>query len=181
MGRWDGNVNKLLKLIAQYTAPQDPHKRTHAGEMFTAGFIAGAVADDASIGFMIRTNTEKPHVVFHVVSGGEAELHLYKNPVYTNLGTALSIANKNQVINTPAAATAYNQASTTSNGTELNGGSLVPGGTGPHSAGGVNAPQREAEWILAESTDYFIEVTNRAGAAKDISIGALWYEPSDDE
>ena len=71
MGKWDGGRNKLLKLIAQYTSPQDAHKRIHAGEMFSAGIIASAVADDASADIVIRISTIQAHLVLQIAATGK--------------------------------------------------------------------------------------------------------------
>lgn len=181
MGKYDGNNNRLLKLIAQFAAPQGSHHRIHDGEMFSAGVIVSALADDASADIVIRANTTQAHLVLQVAATGNAEIHFFESPVFTNVGAQLTPADKNRITANEALTEVFSISSTTSNGTELNGGMVLPGGTKGGGSGGVNVTQREGEWVLAPSTDYLLKVFNHSGGAQDVSIGAMWYEPSADQ
>lgn len=155
------------------------HHEVHAGHAFTASYKtpdASPIADNATLEVLIRVgSTFCAHMFIDPVCGGEAEVEVFEGPDVTAVGTVM---------------TAYNMSRESANGSEvtvfhtptIGGGgdgtlllnTLVPGGTKKEASGGAIRPGME--WIFNRDTDYLIVLTNRAGAAQQVSIQTQWYE-----
>ena len=178
MGRWDANNNKLLQMIAQFVSPKDGHQRVHEGTMFSADCLRGEgnlVADNGTLVMSMTTGASVPHLIFEVSTGGDAEVQLIETASVT-VASALTSHNRSRSRGPGLASCAV--ASTVTPGGTLIFNKFVPGGPGPLASGGNGKPF-EQEWILKSSTTYAIVATNRGGATKAMSIGAMWYEPDD--
>ena len=115
-----------------------------------------------------------PHFVFSVAAGGDAEVFFYEDVTYTDIGIPMAELNLKRSSTTPANVQAYHTPVVSIVPATLLRNTFIPGGTQPRAGGGVE--RLNTEWILRKSTNYFIRLYNRAGAAQPLGIVAQWYE-----
>lgn len=137
------------------------------------------VADDAQINIVVDMTDvdadESIHCIFELEAEGNCEVFGYENVTYSG-GTTYTPVNMNRTSNhTPPSGLVIktNATLTTTSATTLMN-QFVSGGKGKDSAGG--GARGGHEWILKPGLKYAIALVNRAGAAKEMSLGFEFYE-----
>lgn len=154
------------------------HQRVHEGRLFSGGYYNNNVADTNSIDVLIQTHaTEATHFTVVVSSTGDAEFYLYTGTTFSPAGTAVSMANHNRNSGNTFQGTVTHTPTVTGVGTQLNGTTLIPGGTKSSGSGGSGAPFNE-EFVLATSTNYLLRLTNVSGGAQKMEISVRTYFPN---
>jgi len=158
------------------------HYRIHNGNSYEAGFIwseGTAIADNANADLVIQVNSAM-HVIFDIAVGGDCEVRYYTNTVWSipspqDLVTAY---NKNEYSANTTSNVIYANPTVSDVGT-LKVPKFIPGG-GIFGQGGTDGGfSREKIWAVGSPVDSrLIRVTNRSGAATQVSITLEWYEPS---
>lgn len=156
------------------------HQRVHSGQSFMAGNLweeGTAVADNASAEILVQVGANPLHLIQDVAAGGDCAFAILKGVTFSGAGTALTVFNKNDTSVLAADVTITHTPTGISGGTAWPA-KAVPGGAG----GGGGSPggsdgNYNRENILAANTDYLFRVTNRSGAATQISITLEFYDP----
>jgi len=113
-------------------------------------------------------------VVLEAASEGKAYLDFYGDVVTNTTGTALFQINKHAgSATTSVARTEYN-GSYIFTSANLMHETLIPGGVGPHSIGGGTADTEVA--IGDPGHNVLVQLTNKGGATKDMSIRIVWMD-----
>ena len=149
------------------------HHEIHKGNAYTVGALVTDVADDASADTLIIVGTKSLHLVLRASATGSSYAYLYETPTITDNGTAVTIFNKDRTSSLVSTARTFHTPTVGAVGTALNS-ELFPGGE-KNFAVGATGNERD-EWILAPGKSYLLRITNKSGAAEDISIAATWYE-----
>lgn len=176
----DGLAERLkCDQYASLVAISPEHYWIHQGLSYEAGFLwseGTAIADNANADFLIEAGAGM-HAIFEIAVGGDCEVRYYRNPTFSipSPSDIVTPHNKNDY------STNISASSITANPTITDAGSLVvpkmlPGG-GIFGTGAIDGGFSR-ETILKAGDDYLVRVTNRSGAATQISITAEWYEPS---
>jgi hypothetical protein len=153
------------------------HHEVHEGHFYTFGRTFLAVADDATVRVRFLTSANKEfHYGVEITAEGKALVKELEGTTYTDNGTEITPVNNNRSSSSVAELTAYHTPTVDVAGDELTPGNgiLLVGGLGPNSIGGDIKPGEE--FIAKVSTDYVIEVQNKSGQAKDITIEIAGYE-----
>lgn len=173
-----GNVHPLqvCPIVKCQTVLSYPHQEVHLGNTYLVTRLADDVADDANFDIHIINGSAKLlHIVASATVEGLSWGYIYEGTTYSAPGTAMTIYNLNRSSNNTSSASAKHTPTVNSLGTKIFE-ILINGGTGPRSAGG--ALRVTTELVLDVSGDYLFRITNKAGAAKDISMLLQWYEVS---
>lgn len=151
------------------------HHRVHMGQMFSCSIFDGALGAAASAELLIRVPANAgAHLSARGALGGDAVGRMFEAPTTTDDGTAVPRLNRNRRSATVADLLVFTGPTVTIDGTELLV-AFIPGGTGGNALGGQG--ETFGEWILDESTDYLLRVTNLTGQVQPVSIEINWYEP----
>jgi hypothetical protein len=170
----NGVKTKVDATVAALKVIDTLHAEIHAGETFHVARLVEDVANNASIDLLIVVGaTKKLHLTMVGTAAGDAHAYLYETPTTSAAGTAVTAHNKNRGSSDTTTATITHTPTVSAPGTALDT-ALIPGGTKQQATGSSGA-QRD-EWILKKSTTYLLRLTNKAGSAKDMSVGLTWYE-----
>jgi len=150
------------------------HARIHAGQFFTVNHLNLALADNATIVFLIRTGSRVAHARPFAVVGGDAQFEIFEGPTVTVDGAAQTVVNKNRLSSNTAETLVFLTPTTTGDGTELDD-HLIVGGVGPVQSIGSEGSFAH-EWDLNVNTEYLLRLTNRAGAAQPAHLQFDFYE-----
>ena len=152
------------------------HHEVHEGDMFTSSFIAQALADDATLELLLRTGATKfVHLTFFASCGGDAEIALLESVTVNSSGVQMNERNNKRTENDNAELVVSHTPTTVGGIFLLE--AILPGGTGGNASGGLL--RQDTEFILKQSADYLLSLTNRSGAAKPAGIVINWYEEGD--
>ncbi len=149
------------------------HYKIHQGNAFAISTLVDNVADGANLDFLIQVGSSELHITFEGSSEGLAWTFLYENPTFSAAGTTVTPLNRARDSSIVTTATVTTAPTVSDAGTALFSG-LFPGGVGNKTVGGSAAERNE--WVLARNTNYLGRITNKAGATKDISFTATYYE-----
>jgi len=149
------------------------HHEIHEGEAYAMGSIFLGIADNANADILIKPIGSSLHATFFGTSEGNAEARLLENPTIGDSGTQITPVNKNRTTSNESSSEIWTGPTVTSEGTVLYAG-LMGGGTKNQTIGG--AAEERDEIILNDGSLYITRITNKAGTAKNISIGCLYYE-----
>ncbi len=156
----------------------DEHAKIHLGQIYTAGFIDIAVADDDYVVMLIdiTTNTftnDEVHLVFNANTGGDSVIKLFEGAGCTSSGTVVTSYNHNRdVADSPEAIIYQTPTVIVTSGTAIYS-ALIPAGTNNNASGSMTG--RSSEWVL-EDASYLLEFQNISGSAKPMSIELFFYE-----
>lgn len=154
------------------------HEQVHEGRAFTVSYKnadGSTISDNGDITFGITIGRRAPHVLWSPAAGGEAEVFLYENAVFTG-GTPLSCVNMNRGNN----AALYVPTSSFVLAPSITGAGMqlynymLPGGTGGGRQGSV--AREGMEWVLRPNTLYTLRLYNRSGGAGYMSLAVSFYE-----
>ena len=157
------------------------HFEIHEGNTYFISYKnpdASPIADNGTIIFVLEVGaTKQIHIIFAGSSGGDAQLELYEDTVFT-LGTPMTAYNRNrhkqnQDADVTVTPTRDPTVAGGAEGTLLQD-KFLAGGTGGNSPGS-NVGARN-EWVLDIKKTYMLRLTNRAGNAQPMSLEAEWYE-----
>jgi len=151
------------------------HREIHEGNTYQVTTYTGSVANNDSWSLMISlTGTAKnAHTVWEFAAGGDAEVRFYENVTGSSYGTQIVSHNMDHVSHNVSEVQVFmNPTITVYNTIVFN--VLLPGGSGGTAGGGTF--RQGTEHILASGQRYLLQVFNRAGTAKPMSIGVQWYE-----
>lgn len=152
---------------------EDAHSRIHQGVMYHTGAIVASLADTASFNIGLTTPaTGITHLVFGPGLDGSADSFIYEGAAFS-AGTALSVSNHNRNSSNTYGGTVVHTPTITNDGTEIHA-IHIPGGTGPHAAGGEGAGFG-FERPLKASTKYVFRITNTSGQAQRGGISLHFY------
>jgi hypothetical protein len=168
-----------MAIVDKVIAIADAHHENEVGNMYQVGHYDAAVANTASLEILIRTgSTLSLHSVFATNVGGDSVAYLFEAPTVTVVGTTITPINNNRNSANTAEGLFYHTPTTTADGTPLNNGTFIPGGSGGNAVGGSagSSIRDGGEIILKPNTDYLVRITNISGAAKNISLTHLFYE-----
>jgi hypothetical protein len=151
------------------------HHEIHAGDHFFVSLYDADVDTGGPKYLRLTTpNTTKwAHLVLRFTSSGAGLWQLYENPTLNATGTAVTIFNSNRNSSTAATVTAFEDTTTTSDGTLLFSDITGANGIGGTQSSGTSG--REAELILKQNEDYVLKFTPDADNAK-VVILLEWYE-----
>lgn len=154
------------------------HHEIHEGEMVVVSYKSadGApLADNATIIFLMQTQSRDVHLVSRVGFGGDVELEIRSGTTFTAAtGTAMTVVAKNQSVALPGGYATVRRDVTVTNAGTLLFNFFFPGGTGGN-AQGISEDTRD-EWVFAANTNYMLRATNRAGNAQPGAMAIEWYE-----
>lgn len=151
------------------------HHQVHEGETYTASYLIGSLANNASQDFRMTVGTatatsRTPHLVNEVIGDGAAEIYLYEGGTVTG-GTAIAAINRNRASLNAATMEVTHTPSVSALGTPLWIGVL----TG--SKNSVGSSERSlSEWVLKPSTTYLLRVTSKAATGLKAVVRLDWYE-----
>jgi hypothetical protein len=152
------------------------HSRVHEHQMFSLSLVNEALVDDAAINFVITTGaTKELHLIPAFSVGGDARVIVSEAPT-TSGGSAATPRNMYRPATETAEFTVVSGATISNVGTLL-WDAIIPGGTGPGSAGAHVRPG--TEWVLKKSTKYLIRLTNIANTTQPASLNMEGYEVED--
>lgn len=146
------------------------HHEVHDASAYS-NFLYASIAGTSDLDLLIRVGASKTaHITFEVSAASAAFLFLIENPTVTVQGTAQPEYNRNRDIGTDNANAVCYKNSTTAGGVTILE-KYIPAGnrSGSHS-GDRN------EWVLKQSEDYILRITNIGAAANPASMQLSWYE-----
>jgi len=173
------------------------HHEIHGGSSFKVHYTNTTTSDDdhrSAVAFTTPNTTKWGHLVATISASQPAEFFIIEAPGVTNpqAGTEVDILNRNrnsanasvmvslEATPTAAKASVYLEAEmVTANftgGTELDH-TVLAGGEGPRSVGGVNRGAQE--FVLKQNTTYLFYLQNIGANANIHSIELDWYEHTD--
>ena len=147
----------------------------HQSERFKASYLqphGSELADDAAHDFLIRVGALDAHASLRVGVGGDCDFLFYEETTVSANGNLCVARCKNRRTLGTALAAMYEGPTVTLPGTLLLSG-FVPGGTKKALSGGAWG---ETEWLLERNTNYLVRITNRSGAAIQLSFSLGWSE-----
>ena len=146
------------------------HHEVHQGFAYS-NFLYESIAGTSNLDLLIRVGASKTaHITFEASALSAAFLFLIENPTVTVQGVVQPEYNRNRDIGTDNANAVCYHTSTTAGGTTLLQ-KYIPAGnrSGSHS-GDRN------EWVLKQSEDYILRITNIGASANPASMQLSWYE-----
>ena len=160
------------------------HHEIHCGDSYTSHHVAD-LANGATIEYLITTpNWGNPvsgydpfgnqkikvaHFIGEIQGEAETSIWLYEGPTVTNVGTGLSVVNRNRNSANVDFLTIAHSAAVSATGTELEHSQF---GAGKLVGGSIN---RTDEWILKNNTTYLVRVTNNTTSANYHTIRFQYY------
>lgn len=172
----DRSVAKVDTNSGHLIAMSEIHARIHEGTMFSVDQVDTALADTASLTYLISTSaSQSAHLRVLAALGGDARLQFFENPTVTMAGSAVTPINRNRFSSNVAASTVTTGPTVSSDGTELLD-IILPGGSGFFLSPGSSGNAFE-EYILKLDEDYLARVTNISGSAQPASLQLDFYEP----
>jgi hypothetical protein len=147
----------------------------HNSNRFKASYLqphGSELADDAVHDFLIRVGPLCAHATLRTMVGGNCDLLFYEGTTVSNNGNALDIISKNREVLGTAQTLTYEGPTVTGVGTLLFSWFVLGGTKHALGAGGWG----ETPWLLAPNTNYMVRITNRSGAAIQLSVSLGWSE-----
>jgi len=147
----------------------------HQSNRFKASYLqphGSELADDAAHDFLIKVGALSAHASLRIAVGGDSDFLFYEGTATSNDGVALDSISKNRVTVGVALTELYDAPTVTVAGTLLLS-LFVPAGTKKALSGG---DWGETEWLLVPNTNYLVRITNRSGAAIQLSFSLGWSE-----
>ena len=160
------------------TVIAEPHRLVHDGFYFntTGKQLAWAAGTDKK--FLIRTAAGNfPHVQAMLLNfaAGDVDFVAYEGPTVSAAGTQLDAVNVNRASSNTPDLGLYAEPTVTDNGTLIFTLWAPTSGDGKK-LNGVEGVGQGTEWILNQSTDYLIVLTNNNAVEIDWSYEFAWYE-----
>lgn len=152
------------------------HKKIHEQKHFNATHFFTAVADNATARIRVVKGVGKvPHIVANITALGDCHYSLKTGTSYTSDGT--EIIPKNNVVGSEheAVSKVYHTPTIDVAGDVFMGPLILVGGRAGQALGGDSGFRNEIV-LLADNSDLLIEITNKSGQARDISIDISFYE-----
>ena len=173
----DGNLVDLhidaetrgLVVVSHYETDLHQSERFHVCYLQPHG---SELADDAAHDFLIRVGSLDAHANILLAVGGDCDASLYEETTVSANGNVLISRSMNRRTLGTAETVMYEGPTVTLAGTELTC-VFVPGGSKKALSGGTG---NTTEWILERNTNYMVRITNRSGAAIQLSVGLCWSE-----
>ena len=150
------------------------HTHINNGFGFVVGDIFYAIPDDGVAEGLFQVANQM-HMNLSVISQGDCEVRIFENPIWSNVGVAMDIFNKNRESNKVSGATVTHTPVLTDDGTELTP-TFIVGGTGGNAAGG-EGENFAGETVLKAGNNYLFRIINKSGQARTIGARLVWYEP----
>lgn len=152
-----------------------PHHEIHEGDHFFVNNYDSDVDTATPKYYRLTTpdTTKWGHLVLSYSSTGAGLWEFFENPTLNAVGTALTAFNNNRNSSNTAGITAFQDTTTTSDGTLL-----WTDKTGADGIGGTKSAStsgREMELILKQNEDYILKFTPDANDAK-VVVQLSWYE-----
>lgn len=147
----------------------------HESNRFKASYLqphGSELADDAAHDFLIKAGALTPHATLRIAVGGDSDFLFYEGTTVSADGAALDSISKNRETIGVAQTEMYSAPTVTAAGTLLLS-LFVPAGVKKTLSGGGWG---ESEWILTANTNYLVRITNRSGAAIQLSFSLGWSE-----
>lgn len=173
------DVNELLvAFLRKPIAKSHVKYAMENGDVYAASIRVEDVADDGTLEVLLSNPADSLKNIcwsaLVVAAEGKAYLDMYGQITVDTPGTAMTQTQKfSGSSNTSVADTEYNGAYTYS-APHLIYQALIPGSTGPHAVGGQAA---DAELAMAiPGRNVLIVLTNKGGAAKDMSMRIVWID-----
>ncbi len=151
------------------------HQSVHDGRYFSCSYFNNTIGNNATIRLLVQSGVHPMHTIIKGAMGGDALGRLYENPVFSNAGTSLIVSNHNRTSERECDAVITHTPTLSSSGSQINGTSFIPGGTGVFSVGST-VEGFKSEIIFSPNTDYLLEITNTAGGNQPGSIHIEFYE-----
>jgi hypothetical protein len=149
------------------------HNRIHSGAFFSSGASNAALGNNADLDVLIQTPaTGTIHLRGLGEIGGDGQFYLFEDTTFSAAGTALGASNHNRLSSNVTTVTLTHTPTITGDGTQLASG-VILGGTGGMASGGSVTPQ---EWLLAQSTNYLVRLTNVSGQAQVAQLTIDFYD-----
>ena len=151
------------------------HHKIHEGKFFTFVVIDTDVdiAGPKYVRITAPDTTTRIHFTGQVYVTASSLIELYENPTLDAPGDALTIYNNERNSATNATATAFEDTTTTNDGTRIDAGRAGGAARPNFRIGGETA--RRNEWVLKQGEDYLIKVTPDADNT-EVVISITWYE-----
>lgn len=134
----------------------------------------GELVDDATHDFLIKVGSLASLVLPWILTGGGCEVFLYELPTTTGDGNQLDSISKNREVLGVSTTEVYEGPTVTAPGTLLF--HLFVPGLSVLIERLYGGGWRESEWILAPNTNYLVRITNRSGAAIQLSVSLGWSD-----
>ena len=157
------------------------HTHIHDGEAFSFDYKATNVANGANVDIQLKTgDTKYVHFKPFIITSDSPNINiqLIEAPTITDGTTPVTLINRNRVQGNEFDTTAFSDPSAISGGTVIQS-QFIGGGSGGFgfsaTASGGSA-NNDNEFVLAQSTDYLIRVTNNSGDTANILISVFGYE-----
>lgn len=151
------------------------HEKLHEGDFFSGGYYNSNIANDSSLDILIQNTTSGTHAVFLAALGGDATFKLFESPVFSNAGTSVTMSNHNRNSIKTFVGTVTHTPTISNVGTQMNGTTYMPGGTGGHAIGNtINGFSNE--FILKANINYLIRLTNVSGQESKGDIRVSCYQ-----
>ena len=157
------------------------HEELHKGNFYNVSEIASVPASGFKY-WLIQANTPlQVHLSMNIATEAASVIvRIFETPDVTAVGTALMPTNSNRNDPDTPQPTITTDPTFNTKGLELGLSTLIPSGAtgGGNASGAVGAgPVRgDTELILADSTDYLLEVENLATTPDTISINVAFYQ-----
>jgi len=153
----------------------DPiHHLIHEGKFFGTYMQDISVANDGKLEMYIIVGSSPMHVRVTGVTGGFGTLEMFEGSTASSNGTPLVLTNRNRLSSNTADGTVYSEPTVTGDGTAIYK-TLIIGGSGPKSTGGISAGGYE-EYIFNPGEAYLVRITNMAGNNQPLSLELNFYE-----
>ena len=151
------------------------HHQIHEGKFFTFVVIDTDVdiAGPKYVRITAPNTTTRIHFTGQVYVTASSLIELYENPTLDSPGDALTTYNNERNSATNATATAFEDTTTTNDGTRIDAGRAGGAARPNFRIGGETA--RRNEWVLKQGEDYLIKVTPDADNT-EVVISITWYE-----
>lgn len=154
------------------------HYKIHEGRLFRATGYKGDVVNNEIINLAVVSSNHNLHVYLEINVSGNSTFSRWRNPVWTNSGRKVDVAQKNSTSTNTSSAMFFFNPVITNYGQNPYDPIFINGGTG---AGRTGSSYRTSEeQILASNTIYLISISNFAGTGTwPFSIEATFYEEDD--
>ena len=149
-------------------------QKIHTKKYFDAQKRYLDVANNASIGVVITATTKNLHLVAEISAEGKSWLDSYIGTTFSAEGTLLPTFNRYGSPTSPKATAILKENPTVDSLGTQRFQKLILGGTGGQSTGATSGDRVES--IIEKGQTIYVELTNKAGTAKDVGIIIEWYE-----
>lgn len=165
-----GQVPTGVKRV--YGNVSDSQAKTQLGQIYRVGHLFENVASGATATFLIDASTEtftgsEFHETLAIVSEGQSTLRIFKNPVISSSGTAVTAFNMNDAYNDTIEIDLFHTPVIISSGTIISPSIVISTGTTFHSNTDIRIG---TEHIGISDNTYLYEITNNSADPKDIGL-----------